>query len=487
MKRVFLSPFTALCTGICLRLLLVLKLPAGAGDTVIYEQLATNWLKHGKYAMDVAGALVPVDLRVPGYPAFLALVYALTGRTGEQARIFVMLAQVLVDLATCLVIGALAALLVTLCDPRAKPKRAFTAGLWLAVLCPFTANYVAVPLTETCAIFLSALATIILVLVATLSRDEGREVFQGSGSTGRGYWTLSALVGLVVGIGTLFRPETPLLLMTTLAVMGFWMVRRGEWKRWLLTGLVMGCACAVPLVPWAIRNAVTLHEFQPLAPKDATLPGEIDPKGFMAWERTWLYRVRDCYLVPWKLNDQSIDLDDIPAEAFDTPEEKERVAAVLEEYNEDLTLNEEEDAVFAQLARERTARHPLRTYLWIPLRRVVRMWFTPRIELLPVSGNVFPLAKMWDEDPVDQGVTACFFFLNIFYLALAAWGVGKLWKWPGVRAALAVLLFYILARTVFLTTVETPEPRYVLECFPALLAFGAQVFALHNSKETGLK
>ena len=487
MKRVFLSPFTALFTGICLRLLLVLKLPAGAGDTVIYEQLATNWLKHGNYAMDVAGALVPVDLRVPGYPAFLALVDALTGRTGEQARIFVMLAQVVVDLATCLVIGALAALLVTLCDPRAKPKRAFTAGLWLAVLCPFTANYVAVPLTETWAIFFSALATIILVLVATLSRDEGREVFQGSGSTGRGYWTLSALVGLVVGIGTLFRPETPLLLMTTLAVMGFWMVRRGEWKRWLLTGLLMGCACCVPLVPWAIRNAVTLHEFQPLAPKDATLPGEIDPKGFMAWERTWLYRVRDCYLVPWKLNDQSIDLGDIPAEAFDTPEEKERVAAVLEEYNEDLTLNEEEDAVFAQLARERTARHPLRTYLSIPLRRVVRMWFTPRIELLPVSGNVFPLAKMWEEDPVDQGVTACFFFLNIFYLALAAWGVGKLWKWPGVRAALAVLLFYILARTVFLTTVETPEPRYGLECFPALLAFGAQVFALHNSKETRLK
>jgi len=341
MKRVFLSPFAALFTGICLRLLLVLKLPAGAGDTVIYEQLATNWLKHGNYAMDVAGALVPVDLRVPGYPAFLALVYALTGRTGEQARIFVMLAQAVVDLATCLAIGALAAILVTLCDPRAKPKRAFTAGLWLAVLCPFTANYVAVPLTETWAIFFSALATILLVLVATLSRDEGREVFQGSGSTGRGYWTLSALVGLVVGIGTLFRPETPLLLMTTLAVMGFWMVRRGEWKRWLLTGLLMGCAGCVPLVPWAIRNAVTLDEFQPLAPKDATLPGEIDPKGFMAWERTWLFRVRDCYLVPWKLNDESIDLDDIPAQAFDTPEEKERVAAVLEEYNEDLTLNEE--------------------------------------------------------------------------------------------------------------------------------------------------
>ncbi len=483
MKRVFLSPLTALFTGICLRLLFVLKLPAGSGDTVIYDQLASNWLKHGRYAMDIGGALVPVNLRVPGYPAFLALVYALTGRTGEPARIFVMLAQVAVDLATCLAIGALAAILVTLCDPRAKAKRAFTAGLWLAALCPFTANYVAVPLTETWAIFFSAVAMIILVLVATLSRDEGREVFQGSGSTGKGYWALSGLAGLVVGIGTLFRPETPLLLVTTLAVMGVWMARRGEWKCWLLTGMLMGCTCCVPLVPWAIRNALTLHEFQPLAPKDATLPGEIDPKGFMAWERTWLYRVRDCYLVPWKLNDESIDLDDIPAWAFDTPEEKERVASVLEQYNDDLTLTAEEDAVFAQLARERTARHPLRTYLWIPLRRVVRMWFTPRIELVPVSGNVFPVAQMWDEDPVDQGVTSLFFVLNILYLALAAWGVWKLWKWPGVRAALAVLLFYILVRTVFLTTVETPEPRYVLECFPALLAIGAQVFALRGNKE----
>ena len=129
MKRVFLSPFTALFTGICLRLLFLLKLPAGAGDTVIYEQLARNWLKHGKYAMDVGGVLVPVDLRVPGYPAFMALIYALTGRTGEQARVFVMLAQVVLDLSTCLAIGALAALLVTLCDPRAKPKRAFSASI----------------------------------------------------------------------------------------------------------------------------------------------------------------------------------------------------------------------------------------------------------------------------------------------------------------------------------------------------------------------
>jgi hypothetical protein len=31
-----------------------------------------------------------------------------------------------------------------------------------------------------------------------------------------------------------------------------------------------------------------------------------------------------------------------------------------------------------------------------------------------------------------------------------------------------------------LTTLETPEPRYVLVCFPALIALGAQIFAGHS-------
>jgi len=60
--------------------------------------------------------------------------------------------------------------------------------------------------------------------------------------------------------------------------------------------------------------------------------------------KDWLYRVRDCYLVPWRLNEEAIFVEDIPARAFDTPEEKERVAMILEQYNNDLTLTPEEDA-----------------------------------------------------------------------------------------------------------------------------------------------
>jgi hypothetical protein len=475
MKRVFSSPVFPLLAGACLRMLFALKFPADSGDSAIYEQLAANWLKHGKYAMDIAGQYVPVDLRMPGYPAFLALIYALTGRTGESARLFVMFAQVLVDLACCVAIAALAALLASLCSRQANRRRAFLAGLWLAALCPFTANYVAVPLTEVWATFFTALALLVLVSVAAEVRAEGREWPPRKWFAGKGYWWLVTLGGLIMGVGTLFRPETPLLLATSMILLGLWMWWRGETKRFMLSAALMACASALPLLPWTLRNAFTLHEFQPLAPKDAMLPGEVDPRGFMAWERTWLYRVRDCYLVPWKLNDEEIHLEDVPPEAFDTPEERARVAAALQQYNDDLTFTSQEDAVFAQLARERTARHPLRTYLWIPLRRAARIWFTPRIELLPVSGHVFPLAQMSVEDPVDQRVTILLFLLNVLYLGLGAWGGWRLWCCRRSRSAVLLLVFFVVARTFFLTTLETPEPRYVLECFPVWIALGAQM------------
>jgi hypothetical protein len=198
----------------------------------------------------------------------------------------------------------------------------------------------------------------------------------------------------------------------------------------------------------------------------------------MAWEKTWLFRVRECYLVPWKLNEESIDVEEIPARAFDTPEEKDRVAMILEQYNNDLALTPEEDAAFGQLARERTLRHSLRTYVWLPAARAVTIWFTPRIELLPISGHVFPLAQMREDDPVDQEVTSLFFMLNMFYVVLGVWGAARLWRSnPAARPAIGFLALFIVLRTVFLTTLETPEPRYVLVCFPALIALGAQVFA----------
>jgi hypothetical protein len=477
MKRIFWNAVAALAAGLCLRLFFVLTYPANSGDTVLYEQIAANWLQHHAYAMDVQGQVTAVDLRMPGYPAFLAVIYALTGRTAESARLYVMLAQVAVDLLSCLLIASLAALLLLIADERARPRRVFLAALWLAALCPFTANYTAVPLTEVFAIFFTAAALLPLCLLVTRAQNMGWRLSQRHWILGQDFWHLAGYAAFLVGMCALFRPEAPLLLLAACLVLGAILVAQREPARWVKTVVLMGLVCAIPLVPWAIRNAVTLHEFQPLAPKNSNLPGELVPYGLMSWEKTWLYRFRDVYLVPWKLNEEEIRLDEIPARAFDTTEEKQRVAMILEQYNNELTLTPDEDAAFAKLARERTARRPLRTYLWLPAARAVTLWFTPRIELLPFSGKVFPLAQAWEDDPIDQSVTAGLFLLNIAYVALAVWGAARLWRRAqSARAAVALLLVFILLRTAFLTTLETPEPRYVLVCFPALLALAAQAF-----------
>jgi len=111
------------------------------------------------------------------------------------------------------------------------------------------------------------------------------------------------------------------------------------------------------------------------------------------------------------------------------------------------------------------------------------LWFSPRIELLPFSGQVFPLAQAWENDPVDQSVTAGFVLLNALNVLFGAWGALRLWRQPSARVAVALLVGYIVVRTAFLAMLETPEPRYMLVCFPALLAVAAQVFAGNGARK----
>ena len=94
----------ALLCGLALRLYFIVHFPFYSGDTKFYEELARNWLDHGVYGLFVNGQLMPVDQRMPGYPAFLAAIYSVFGR----ARIAVMLAQAAIDLFTCILAALIA-------------------------------------------------------------------------------------------------------------------------------------------------------------------------------------------------------------------------------------------------------------------------------------------------------------------------------------------------------------------------------------------
>jgi len=454
----------AVLAGLVLRVYLVLKFPVtDTGDAPFYIELAWNWLKNGVYGFQVYGRLTPVDMRVPGYPAFLAGVFAFAGQSTRAA----MLAQVVVDLATCFIVALIAARLATM----ASRRRVALAGLWLAALCPFTANYTAVVLTETLVIFLTALATLVL-----LQTDVGA-VQVRTATTGRAAAFFSNpwfLVGIVVGFGTLVRPETPLLLFAAgLVLLAKWW-RAADWAKLVRAGLLMALGLLIPLIPWAARNWHTLHDVQFLAPRYSELPGEYTPLGFSAWTDTWMWRFRDVYLTQWKANEEEIEIDQLPPYAFDSQDERERVADLFDEYNEALTIDPSLDQGFREIALERTAHHPLRTYVKIPLLRTLTLWFTPRVELLPSSGHLWPLREEWQDDRPDFLITLALTLANAIYVGLAVIGAWLARRRPGW----ALLILCCVIRTLFFVKfVDTPEPRYVMECFPAVIALGAQVFA----------
>jgi 4-amino-4-deoxy-L-arabinose transferase-like glycosyltransferase len=456
----------ALAAGLALRLYFVLRFPAQSGDGPMYQALARNWLAHGIYGLDPgSGQILPTSYRLPGYPAFLAAI-SFVFRRGDLP---LLLAQVFVDLMTCLLVATLAGWLV----PQESRRRVQLAALWLAALCPFLANYTAVALTEVLATFWTTVALVVFV-----GCFAGRETFAlkiGSRRVKINAWLAG---GLAVGIGTLVRPETPLLLIALGLVLLWRAIRRGSWSRTLQVGALAAAGLVLPLIPWGVRNTVTMHQFQFLAPRYAESATEVAPRGFYSWTNTWLVRFRDVYLTIWKLDTDTIPISDIPNSAFDSPEERARVATLLDSYNKVCCeVTSEWDAQFAAIARERTARHPLRTYFIVPVKRAFVLWFTPRIELLPYGGNLRPIKASFAEDPVDFSITLLLSAIAIGYVVLAAAGLARSLRrrvfTDPQKYMIGLLVTFCVVRTLFFTHVETPEPRYVLECFPAVFALSS--------------
>jgi hypothetical protein len=453
----------ALLAGLALRLFFIAHFTAYAGDSQFYQELARNWLDHGVYGRFFLGHLTPVDMRMPGYPAFLAAVYAFFGRADKT----VMLVQVFVDLMTCVLV----ALIASRFAPARNKTLIATAALWMAALCPFTANYTAVVLTEVLATFLTTLGIFVFVCILVHpSMDLPVRTFEKKTLLRAAGWFL--LAGALVGIGTLVRPEMPLLLVAMVLALCIRWRRLADWPKLALATSWMVAGLLLPLMPWAVRNARTLGHAEFLAPRYAETQNDFVPRGFYKWTGTWMVEFQDAYFAPWKLGKAPILIGTLPASAFDSTAERDRVKSLLGIYNSNLKMTPALDQQFAALAQERSARQPMRTYFSIPAARAFEIWFTPRIELLPYSGKLWPMEEMWRANHTDFDVTLGFGFLNFAYVGLACAGAWRCRRHP----ALAMLIAFVAIRTALLTQLQTVEPRYVVVCFPALMALGAQAW-----------
>jgi hypothetical protein len=474
--------FLAAIAGLALRLFFALRFPFSLGDGDTYIQLARNWADHRIYGLWLNGQLIPTDLRLPGYPAFLAAVAIVFRRTTRA----IVLSQSVLDLCTCFLAAALAAALA----PRAGRRRAAIAGLWLAATCPFLANYAAAVLTEVLVAFFATGA--LLFFVMSLSQQAAEYSFLGRRLQLTPF--VAASVGaLLAGLASLIRPEMPLLLAAAGVVFAFRWYRSLGMRKILLAGTAMAIAFLLPLLPWAARNLISLHKLQISAPRYVTLPGEYATVGYFAWTNTWLERYRDVYLSDWKIGEEPVEMEDLPAAAFDSPEEKQTIATLFEEYNAspDLDITPEQDREFARIARQRIARHPFRIRVWVPFQRALTIWFTPRTELMPIDGKFWPVAQNWRDSHADVLTTGGFAVLGYLYVALALAGICAAWRArPYIDApnmwGILLIVAYMIVRTAFLTTVEAPEPRYVVTCFPAVLALVALLWSANRKQDESI-
>lgn len=447
----------ALVAGLALRLFFVLAFPASDDDSAAYLELAHNLVDHHTYGLYLNGVLTPVTYRMPGYPLFLAAVYAVGGKSVTAAR----LAQVAVDLCTC----GLIALLAWTIAPRGVKGRVGIVALWLSALCPFVANYCAVVLSEVLATFWTAAA-----LVAIAWAMGAETPIPKWNNAKRLKWRWWLIGGLCVGAGATMRPETPILLVAAgIGILTIWW-RPRDWGKAVAASALLCAGVGGVLAPWAIRNWVVLGQFQPLVPRYIHLPGESTTPGFIAWSQTWLVRYSELDDVLYKVGREPIRMEDIPSRAFDSPQERERLTALIEEQNPDLSISPSLDAKFAVLARERERAHPLRTHLWIPLRRIGTIWLTPRVELLPVSADLWPPWERAADDPVEFSVALGLWLVQVFLIVIAVLAWYRCWRNP----VCVFLGSFLMIRTLFFGAVHfTPEPRFVLECLPVVLALGA--------------
>jgi hypothetical protein len=449
----------------------VLKFPLIAGDSLVYGDIAKNLLRHGAYALTTPDGLQPTYMRLPGYPLFLVALFRIFGMEHYGAAMFT---QVFINLGTCFVVSALTLEIIRIQpfavqDPSRAQRPALVAFA-LTAFCPFFITYIGAPLTETWSIFLTALTLYLAV--------KGLCALLGDSAASWKWWLGC---GLALSLDIYFRPDAGILLAMAGVVL-FPLLFKFP-KRTFRAGIITLATVVLMLAPWTVRNWRTMHRFEPLAPRYANDPEDFVSLGFNRWLKTWVIDFISVANVEWHVPGEKIDMDDLPTRACDNQAECDQTESVLDDYNHELDVSPEIDAEFSQLAEQRIRRHPLRYYLWLPFMRVTDMWLRPRVEILPLDLDWWKI----EEDGMDSWIAIALGSWNLVLLLLAIIGAfrnrPRAWALDEITLIFVLLVGFVLLRSLFLTTIENPEPRYVLECYPVVIAFAGAAFVRKGSKK----
>jgi len=450
--------YVILLAAFGIRLAFVFSSPFMGGDADIYTTVAENILRGCGVSLSnpESGECIPHfgGNQLPGYPAFVGLIWFLADHSNTMVRI----AQAF------LYVVSLGWLMIAIQRISRSAGPAVLAGLILA-LSPLEVAWPRYMQTETL-----ALATTMWVIAELLnSMNEGRlRVF-----------SLAAALSAAV-----FIRLDGILLCIPVALTAF-LVHRPV--KALSRGALVALLLSLPLAGWTARNiAVDLPR---LFPTPFTMPDNARPPlGYAAWGRTWITQEYQRPGWGWPVNRFVYDGIQIDDKAYDSPSERERVEELLAELKQHTgaPFPEQIDEEFRRLAEERTARAPLRTYLYIPLLRMAALWTNPYSsfgwpnempssfsyeERLAFTRNGIPgkirLALKYPFRAASKAFTGVYrFALLLSFLAVSLWSFVRR---DGYETKIIWLaLSIVLARTVFMGLVGNVETRYTVEAVPGM-------------------
>lgn len=237
-----LASLAVLGAAVTARLFFAVFAPFAAGDSYEYDAIARNILDGHGYSIYFTS---PTVFRAPGYPLFIAGVYAVLGPDVQN----VLICQSFV--------AALGIWIVYLVGRELLPANSALTGSLLAAVYPHLAFYAGTLLAENVSLFFLA-ASIYCSAAIVRSRKAGRAVA----------WAFAA--GVCFGLLSLTSPYLAALPVVVAPLLLWNRGLRGAWR----VLVVVAIGYLVALTPWMIRNEVTFGR---------PVPFTIGSQGYQLW------------------------------------------------------------------------------------------------------------------------------------------------------------------------------------------------------------
>ena len=451
-KHIYL---TVALVATAIRTYFIIFFPEIVGDGRNYELVAENILAGCGVSMSEINSNQCVPHfggnQGPGYPAFIALIWALSGHSDLAVRL----------VQAFFLIAAILYIVNTIYFYTGSEKQALVVGLVLA-LSPLHLAWPRFFFTETLA--LAATLWLFAELIKSLQLSNLRIL----------------PIGIALIVATFIRLDGVLLLVPV-AVTGL-IIHRPFTA--LKKGLVIALILFIPWTGWFTRNVVVGLDnvFLPIAVEQNK-----GSEGFFRWGKTWSTNVYTSSAIHFPVANRDYDKIFIDETAFISNIEKKKVTLLLSELEEYVgePFPKHIDEEFAFLATKRIQSNPFDYFLVKPSTRVFSLWVNTnagmgwpgfaeklssqqRIEL--VSGGIWAKFDILKDYPtiVSGKILINAWKITLYFLFITALWLSLNNKNQPYRNFTFLALSFVLARSAFSGWMNQVEARFSLMQMPII-------------------